>query len=69
MQPRFASKQKKQKPKKEVKKTIKHGDEEEEDGDETEKESVLKGDEASDEVKQNGLAGNLLVKPNFVITM
>lgn len=54
MQPRFAGKQKKQKPKKDVKKTIKEGDEDEEDEEETEKESVPKDHEASDEVKENG---------------
>lgn len=58
LQPRFASKQKKQKPKKDVKKTINENeeDEEEEEGDEEETESVPQGDKSKDDVKENGWA-------------
>lgn len=52
MQPRFAGKQKKQKPKKDVKKTIKEGDEDDEE--ESEKQSSSNDDKASDKVKENG---------------
>lgn len=55
MQPRFAAKPKKQKPKKDVKKTIKEGNEDEED-EGTEKKSIPNDQDASDEVKENGYA-------------